>query len=203
MKFDQYTHVYPSGADTCGSAKSDEELIAEGWWCGSCRNPKPQTGSIDFQISETAPIYSPLCNAAFFGVNFIYEDFLSSLFEGNVQHDLMLGKLYGQSGALIKGWVTFRGRHPVIIRGSLKAGYEQYVNTRICETCGNRLYSAFAPHYLYPPPDQSIPILQSDVGGLLIQHEIANNLKIKRKKGFGIELLNVVKNPKDGFGILL
>lgn len=202
MTQDYLVHLHPVGADTCDSSKSDEELSCEGWFCKSCRRPKPNTEAVDFQIYEKRPMYSPLCWAAYHGIDFARRDFLSLLGEENVARDLMLGTLYGPSGAPIKDWVTVRGRHRVIVRGSVKKGFEHYVGTRVCEECGNRLYFAYPPNYLYPAPNPNAAILQSDLGGLIVRPDLIAHLDLKRKKGFGIEKLKVLDKSRDGLGVL-
>lgn len=202
MTQEYHLHLHPVGAETCDAKKSDEELVREGWFCGSCRRPKPNTGVVDFQIYEKRPVYSPLCWAAHHGIDFARRDFLSLLGEENVARDLMLGTLYGPSGAPIEDWVTVRGRHRVIVRGSAKKGFERFVGTRVCEECGNRLYFAYPPRYLYPAPNPDAAILQSDLGGLIVRPELIAHLDLKRKKGFGVEKLKVLDASRDGLGVL-
>ena len=202
MTQDHFVHLHPVGVDGSDSEKSDEALVSEGWFCKSCRRPKPLAGAVDFQISQEKPVHSPICSDAFSGVRFARRDFLSLLGEENVARDLMLGTLYGPSGEPIKDWVTVRGRHRVIVRGSVKKGFEHYVGTRVCEECGNRLYFAYPPNYLYPAPNPNAAILQSDLGGLIVRPDLIAHLDLKRKKGFGIEKLKVLDKPRDGLGVL-
>lgn len=129
-------------------------------------------------------------------------DFLSLLGEENVARDLMLGTIIGPTGTPIDGWVSVRGRHRIIVRGSLKKGFEHYVGTRTCEVCGNLLYSAYPPNYLYPAPDPNVAIFQSELGGLVVRPELIAHLDLKRKKGFGIEKLKVLDKSRDGLGVL-
>ncbi|GHC55353.1 hypothetical protein GCM10007315_17830 [Gemmobacter tilapiae] len=150
------------------------------------------------RICQKKPVNFPLDCVAHTGTDIAHRDFLSLLGEENVARDLMLGTVYGPSGAPIEGWVTVRGRHRVIVRGSLKKGFEHYVGTRTCEACGNRLYSAYPPNYLYPAPNPDAVILQSDLGGLVVRPELIAHLDLKRKKGFGIQKLKVLTKPKDG-----
>jgi hypothetical protein len=197
-----YVHLYHSSADSSDPAKKDEELVSEGWFCSSCSRPKPGVGAVDIQIYQKRPACSPLDYVAHTGVHIARYDFLSLLGEQNVARDLMLGAVYGPSGAPIDGWVTVRGRHRVIVRGMMKKGFEHYVGTRICEACRNLIYSAYPPNYLYPAPNPDAVILQSQLGGLVVRSELIAHLDLKRKKGFGIEKLKVLEKPKDGLGEL-
>jgi hypothetical protein len=197
-----YIHLHPVGTDGSDSAKSDEELVSERWWCKSCRQPRPETTAFDFQIYQKVPVNSPICSAAFFGVSFSRRDFLSLLGEKNVACDLILGNLYNGEGQLLDDWATVLGKHKVIVRGGIRRGFEHSVNCRTCESCGNRLYFAYPPRYLYPAPNPDIAILQSQLGGLVVRSDIVAHLDLRRKKGFGIEKLKVLDKPRDGLGDL-
>jgi hypothetical protein len=202
MSTGHYVHLHPTGIDGSDGAKSDEELVAEGWWCHACRSPKPETGAIDFQIIQKKPVNSPICSAAYFGVRFARRDFLALLGEENVATDLLLGTLMGPAGEVIEDWVTVRARHNLIVRGGLSVGFEHFVGSRLCEVCGNRIYSAYAPNYLYPAPDPTVQIFQSQLGGLVVPYDLFAPLGLKRKRGFGIETLKILDKPRDKLGEL-
>jgi hypothetical protein len=201
MTPDYYVHLCPFGEAT-DSGLREAELSAEPWYCVVCHDPRPGTGAIDTRIYQKKPVNSPLDFVAGTGIDIARRDFLSLLGEENVARDLMLGTVYGPSGAPIEGWVTVRGRHRVIVRGSLKKGFEHYVGTRTCEACGNRIYSAYPPNYLYPAPNPDAVILQSQLGGLVVRPELIAHLDIKRKKGFAIQKLKVLDKSRDGLGEL-
>lgn len=203
MKISHYLHLRQTGANTNTSKLKDVELSELGWWCRSCHSPKPRNQSFDFRIAEAGPVSSPMSGAGHFGVTLARRDFLALLGETNVARDLMLGSLFGPSGAPIEGWATVYGRHRIIVRGNLKKGFEHFVGTRSCEECGNLIYFAYPPNYLYPAPNPDVAIFQSQLGGLVVRPELIAHLDLKRKKGFGIEKLKVLEKPRDGLGVLV
>lgn len=200
MNGDHYVHLRPVGVDSSDAANSDEAIIAEGWWCKSCRSPKPDTEAIDFQILKEPPRNKLLDLVGGFGVSLARRSFLLLLGEEGITQNLMLGKVLGPSSDVIDDWVTVRGRHRLIVRGSIKKGFERYVGSRICGTCGNRTYSAYPPNYLYPRPRQDVAIYESDLRGLIVQPNLIEHINLKRRPGFGIEKLKVLDKPKDGLG---
>jgi hypothetical protein len=193
----RYLHLHPTGMDASDAALTDEQIAEQGWWCKTCRRPKPGTGAIDFQILQESPVASPLCGEPAFGVSFARKDFLALLGDHLVIRDLLVGKLLGPDGSPVNGWVTVRGRHQVVIRGSKHATF------RCCEACGNVLYFARPPNYLSPAPTPADAVFQSDLCGLIVPAEVVNGLNLRPKRGFGVEALPVLDAPKDGLGELL
>lgn len=198
----EYVHLVPTGVSSSSSAKSVAELVAQGWYCDICHRPKPGAGPVDFQIYQTRPANEPLDVVGHSGIDLARRDFLSLLGEKNVSKCLMLGAVMDSTGKSIDGWATVRGRHRIIVRGSLKQGFERYVGTRSCEACGNLIYFAYPPKYLYPAPDPAVAIFQSQLGGLVVRPDLIAHLDLKRTKGFGIEKLKVLDAPRDGLGLL-
>lgn len=200
----EFIHFHPTGSNACESDMRDEELVAEGWFCVACRSPKPETGAIEIRITENRPPFPPISSVHATGVNLARRDFLYLFGEENVARDLMLGTLYGPDNKPIKDWVTWRGQHRVVIRGTDGKGYtgpgHKYVGYRYCEACGNLHYNALGHRYLSPEPEADAQLFESDLSGLVVSAGFADKLGIMRQPRFGIERLKVLDPAPDGYG---
>jgi hypothetical protein len=100
---------------------------------------------------------------------------------------LYLGDVFGPDGTRWDDWVTFRGKHGLIVRGST-----EHAGNRLCPECGRNCYFGMHPQYLYPQPPTDVEIFQSDLWGLILRPDIATEVGIGDKVGRiqGVEVLD-------------
>jgi hypothetical protein len=96
------------------------------------------------------------------GVPIARRDLLQELVGEALASDLWLGRVLDADGKEHSGWVTFRGRHPVIVRGS------KNVSHRVCGECGRNVYFATGSRYVCPPPPTGIKVFETDLLGLAV-----------------------------------
>jgi hypothetical protein len=119
-------------------------------------------------------------------------DFLLMLGGNLIERDLYLGRVYGPNGVLQRGWVTFRGRRSVIVRGT------QHVSYRRCELCGQQVYFAMGPPYLCPAPPPDASLYEAGIGALLVPKELYERIDVGSWPELAVDELGVVDRPQDG-----
>lgn len=113
-----------------------------------------------------------------------------------VGRDLFLGKVIGDGHTELEEWLTFQGRHRLIVRGRLDPG------ARICEECGRQLYSAGGRPYLFPAPPPGADVFESDLRGLIVTESLFQQIDLTPWKKLRKEKLPVLEAPLDGLGVL-
>jgi hypothetical protein len=126
----------------------------------------------------------------------MHVELLEQLGTEEVERDLMLGRVFGPDGKVIPNWVTFRGKHYLIVRGAKHAG------SRRCPACGRALYFAMGKGFLYPMPPAGIDIFEGSRFGLVLTERIFDRLDLGKWGKFGIEKLDVPAVPPDALGVL-
>jgi hypothetical protein len=166
------------------------------WLCRGCLTPAKDSKAIDARIQELTPNDPPLnfINGCSLGV--ITKDCLKEIGAALVERDLYVGRLYGPDGELIPDWVTFRGREPIIVRGS------KNVSHRRCADCGRIVYFGMGKPYLYPMPAEYVDIFDSGCGGLVLREYVFSRLNLRNWRGVTIDQLPVVEEPADSLGVL-
>lgn len=197
MSTANFVHLHPTGMSPCTLEKRAYAEAVETWLCTGCGAPKSAVGAIDVQIEEEQPANEPITFVNGCGVVLARSDFLQLLGEARVQADLLLGKVSASSGKVISNWVTVRGRHRVIVRGSKNVSY------RCCESCGRHVYFAMGARYLSPSPAGKASIYESDLYGLVVASSVLEGVSFRNWSKLGIENLKVLPKPKDALGDLL
>lgn len=192
-----FVHLYPKGMNPCTLEKSAYSRAVETWLCTSCCAPKPTAGLIDVQIQEERPGDNPITFVSGCGVVLARSELLTALGPKRVHDDLLLGIVRGPSGQVMREWVTVRGRHRVIVRGSRNVSYRQ------CELCGRHVYFAMGARYLFPAPLGGASIYESDLYGLVVAPSVLEGASLDQWINLGIEKLKVLHKPKDLLGELL
>ena len=141
------------------------------------------------------------------GVALARRDFVSLLRDENVERDLLLGTLYGPDGRAIEGWVTWRGRSRINLRGQHGFGYDgpgaKWVGYRYCSACGQLMHSPLGtPLYLYPAPPCHHVIHHAGTVFLVVPSDLVKGLPIKPTRDFHVRKLRVMDPPPDGFGLM-
>lgn len=168
------------------------------WLCTGCASPKPDVRKVDLVIEdmESAPENLPLNFHFGSGVGVARKDFLFSLGKEEVERELCLGQVFGPEGQLLDDWVTFMGKHRIIVRGTKHAG------ARICEECGRQIYFALGRRYLYPRPPEGISIFDQGSSGLVVTEVLVGRVKLNQWRGLSCLKLPVLTAPRDGLGEL-
>jgi hypothetical protein len=168
------------------------------WLCVGCASPKPDVREVDLVLEdiEEVPENLPLSFHFGSGVGVARRDFLLSLGEEEVGRDLCLGCVLGPEGQLFNDWVTFIGKHRIIVRGTKHAG------ARICEECGRQIYFAMGRRYLYPRPPEGVSIFDKGSSGLVVTEALVGRVKLDRWRGLSCLKLPVLGAPLDGLGEL-
>ncbi len=162
------------------------------WLCTACANPVPAAQSINVKIQEIMPASIPLNFIMGCGVGIAQTEFLIRLGQESVEMDLYLGRVFNPEGSVLKDWVTFRGRHRVIVRGEKNVGY------RRCKDCGQSAYFAMGEHYLYPRPPYTASLFDAGDGGLVVTKDVFQRIRIDDWSLLIADRLPVLDKPKDG-----
>lgn len=172
-------------------AKSCWEKARKSWLCPGCGNPREQR-TIELTIQEDEPDNTPLNMISGCTVGIARKDFLFCFGEDIVRQHLYLGHVFGPDGHPLENWVTFVGRHRIIVRGSKNAG------VRRCSECGRNVYFAMGELYLYPQPPAGVLIFDAGNGGLVVTEELVRRIKLNKWRKLDCRRLPVLDYPLDG-----
>jgi hypothetical protein len=176
--------------DPCSMTKDARKAASETWLCPGCSSVKSGFGAIDVHL-QAIPKHSALNFVWGMSIGIIRTDFLEVLGEEHVSRNLKLGRVLDAFGREISGFVTFRGRFRLVIRGDKRSHY------RRCEVCGRHGYSPMGKWYLLSgfPDDSSI--YESQLHGLIVNQEIAERVKQKKWRDLAIVKLPILDSPID------
>jgi hypothetical protein len=121
--------------------------------------------------------------------------FLES-FGDSVKSNLTIGSVFLKNGELISDYVACLGKKPIVIRGGVR-----YSKSRVCGECGSFRYSAYGTPdtYLLKSSLTELMLYQEAASsGLVVNEELRNRIDKKRWKGFTIQKLPVLDEPRDG-----
>ncbi|WP_107497165.1 hypothetical protein [Thalassobius sp. I31.1] len=202
----EYIHIHPTSQTTCETGWNEAEMQAKQWYCNECGRLKTALGALDFKISSKKMPSTPLASAAWDQMQFVRTDFLALFDELAVRRDLMLGTLLGPDDKPIEGWVTWRGRHQLQLRGTKGRDFNgpgaKYNGYSYCKTCGLLRYTALGKPFLNPAPNSDVTFLESNLSGLIIPYEVFETIDMPGLRNVGIEQVPVLSPPPDGFGDL-
>jgi hypothetical protein len=190
-----FYHIYSATMDGCYLTAEANEEARRSWLCSGCNSPKPGVQAIDVQLSHV-PGTEPLNSAVEWGVPIASRKFLDSIGSDVVEQQLYLGRVLGPDGNELEEWVTFRGKHRQIVRGSKE------VSCRQCPDCGQTLYFAMDKSYLYPGPPEAVTLFESDMCGIVLSEDLFTRSGIQKQRGIWIDKLHVATTPKDSLGEL-
>ncbi len=193
----QYFAVLSKSSNSCSLTHECRAAARHSWMCSGCTSVKPSTTSVDVWLQEKSPANKPF-NFVFVGggIRLVHSDLLLQFGEENIARDLYIGRVYGGAGNELTDWSTVRGRKRVLLRGSSD------VKHRICPDCGQLLYSALGPSYLYPEPPEDAAIFESNLCGFVVRKEVAERIAAIKSRRMSIEPLPILDPPPDGLGIL-
>ncbi|MBI4661415.1 MAG: hypothetical protein HY735_21540 [Verrucomicrobia bacterium] len=177
-------------------AKEIYEAVRRTWLCRGCVSPKPGTPEVDATIQELEPDNTPINIVNGCGLGIARKEFLFALGEDVIRRYLFLGRVFRQDGAELENWVTFHGKHEIIVRGS------KHVSFRKCPECGKRLYFAMGKRYLYPEPPKGIEMFDSGCGGLVVTERLVVRITLNKWRKLACIKLPVFSAPKDGLAEL-
>jgi hypothetical protein len=104
--------------------------------------------------------------------------------------------LFGPKGQLLEDYVTFNGKHRIIVRGT------KHVSARICDVCGRQFYFSMGRQYLCPQPTEGVTMFHKGSSGLVVTEEIFARVNVKQWRGLACVRLPVLSAPQDGLGEL-
>jgi hypothetical protein len=186
-----YMHYSVKSMDPCSMDKEWGKEAKATWVCPSGNHPKPRVTTVDVRVQNKR--IDGLLNILFgWGIGLARRSFLMQFGQDRVQRYLGLGKVYGPDGSVFEDWVTFIGKHKVILRGSKQAGY------RVCPECGRNIYFAMGKPYLYPEPAEDVELFESHLWGLVFPEPLVESLGIGKPKGVWVERVPVLNEPLDG-----
>ncbi|MBP6014745.1 MAG: hypothetical protein KBA31_21155 [Alphaproteobacteria bacterium] len=194
----KYFYVHPTGDSSIALARPDKWTASDTWLCGECNSPRPGTQELDLRTSNVQVPRDPLSfvTAGMVGVG--RRELFADMGWEEVSRDLFLGKLIAVSDPkLFEGWVTFRGRYPIIVRGLREAGY------RVCGTCGRVAYFAYDDSYLYPRPEEGVDIFDASGGRLIVTEKIARRIDLSKWQRVELDEIPVLDKPVDEFDELV
>jgi len=176
----------------CTMVKSVYEQARKTWLCTACGFPRPDTKEVDATIQEEKLDNTPLNMISGCGVGIAHKDFLFSFGEDFVRQHLYLGQVFTPDKHPLQSWVTFVGRHRIIVRGSKNAG------VRRCADCGRNVYFAMGELYLCPEPPLGIAIFDAGNGGLVVSEALMELVNLNAWRKLDCRKLPVLTLPKDG-----
>ena len=187
-----YYHIYSSGLEAVSMEQEAYTIARQTWLCTGCLYPKPGHGPIDATLEDFSPGDWSMSFVNGCGLPIARKDMLACFGDARVRQDLQLGRVVGPDGTPFEEWVTFRGRHKIIVRGTKNVAFRQ------CEECGRNIYFAMGSRYLYPDPPLGSVLLESDLLGLVMPEYVFDEVDIRRWKGLAVNRLPVLSKPKDG-----
>ena len=191
----EYYHLSTVTMHACTMERNVYGPTGPNWRCIKCGLARRVSDGVDVQIQERpSRIDKPLSFVSGVGIGIVWIPFLKAFCAETVGRDLILGKITGSTGIVIKDWVTFQGRHRVIVRGSTNAQYRQ------CETCLQWIYFAMGNRYLFPAPPKDADLMESDCHGLLVRKGALPDLEFGKWKNLWVDKLQVVDSPSDLLG---
>ena len=176
----------------CCMAKTVYAQARETWLCTGCASPKPNTEAVDLTLQNKKPDNTPLNLVSGCGVGIARKDFLFSFGEELVRQHLYLGKVFGLNDRPMENWLTFIGRHKIIVRGS------KNVALRRCCQCGRNVYFGMRPLYLYPQPQEGVSIFDAGDGILVISSDLVTRINLNQWRKLDCTELPVLQVPNDG-----
>lgn len=176
----------------CSMVKPAYEQARRTWLCTGCAFPKADTKEVDATIQEEKPDNTPLNMISGCGVGIARKDFLFSFGEDLVRQHLYLGQVFAPDKRPLESWVTFVGRHRIIVRGSKNAG------VRRCAECGRNAYFAMGQLYLYPLPPEGVSIFDAGNGVLVVTEQLVRQLNLNAWRKLDCTRLFVPDYPEDG-----
>jgi hypothetical protein len=192
----RYFCLCANSMNACSMVNDARDKAQRTWACPEGPHPKPDAEVLDVYLQEPSPRDKPLNFVMFGGIPVVHRELLDLFGSDNIARDLYIGRVYGRRGKLLEDWVTARGRHRLVLRGSPKAGY------RVCEWCGRVLYSATGDRYLFPAPPKDVMIFESSLFGFVVTHEIAERIVARKWRRMSVDPLPVLDEPLDGLGLL-
>lgn len=190
-----FVHVYSGGLDGCTLSRDLPLRAPVNWLCPGCGYAKPGVAPIDVCVQEARmPLRRVMESVLLLGL--VHRSFLAELDENVVARDLILGKVFLESGRCVDDWHTFRCRHRIIVRGSKHAG------ARVCDECHQVLYSATGRRYLYPEPPADADIFESQLAGLVFRSHLLEHIDLKKYRKLIVDRLPILDPPPDGLGVL-
>jgi hypothetical protein len=174
-------------------SRTAAEAAKKDWLCPGCNYPKPGVGSIDVTLQQPGPNDAPLNFIYGFGVPIAKRAFLGSFGENTINRDLHLGRVFLEGRGQLDDWVTVRGRHSLIIRGT------KNVSRRQCTECGRNVYFAMGSRYLFPSPPSEHEMFESDLSGLIVSQRLFDLLTLNGWPKLVFDKLPVLAAPKDDF----
>lgn len=188
----KYYKIFAKISGACGMEADELSKARQTWFCQGCGGIRRNDAPIDVRLAYGPELKeSPLSHVIYLGL--IWKPFLEIFDSAAVQRELLLGRAFGPDGSVLENWLTFHGRHEVIIRGSREAGY------RICDLCGRTVYFAMGKRFLYPAPPADVELLSAGAGCLVLPESAFARLDLaKWRKKVYIEPVAVPDTPLDG-----
>lgn len=186
-----YYHLHTNTMNPCSMSKSEAEIAKRTWLCLGCNYPKPVIGSVDVTIQHSVPKDGPLNFVYGFGIPISKRNFFDSFGMEVVTRDLLLGRVIAEDVGQLDDWMTVRGKHSLIIRGT------KYVSHRRCHECGRNVYFAMGSRYLFPHPPIEHEIFESDLSGFIVSQRLFDLLDLKKWPKLVFDTLPVLDTPKD------
>lgn len=211
--FDYYIHLQSPTMNPADLTAEARAVADRTWCCPGCNTPKPGIERLDAHL-QNRRLQGPLNIVNGYGLALARWSFLLRLGEERVRRALHLGEVFRPDGTRWDDWVTFRGKHGLIVRGS-----GEHAGNRVCPECGRNCYFGMYPKYLYPQPPTDVEIFESHAWGLSLRPDIATEVgiggrvgriqgievlewpgvSVKGKRGhLLVERLPVLAEPKDG-----
>jgi len=158
-------------------------------FCRDCKTPLIN-GPVDIIYTGKIPNI-PLNGTGGTATGVVREDLIDSLGRKDVEVGLYLGRLLNFQGRQVDGFFTFNGKLKTIIRGDSSSTY------RKCATCGSLIYFPLKKRYLVKEPPLDFPVVESNLGQLIVNEEIYKRFRSKNWLKIGVDKLRL-QNQIDG-----
>jgi rubredoxin len=189
-----FYYIGMRGTDACGLTKSAFQEARRTWLCPGCNAPKPGLTAIDLKLQGKNLPKNPLNIVFGAGIGVARREFLEEFGPEIIKRDLYIGRVRNEDDVELPDFVSFRGRHNVLVRGVHLAGY------RTCADCGRNVYYAGPKWYLYPAPAPGVDLFESNTHQLVSSEKAFENLTPKRwNRRVHLTKLHILEKPLDGF----
>jgi hypothetical protein len=160
------------------------------WLCRGCNGPTPIARSIDVCLETPATLEKPMTGLSGGFPGIALKELISQISPEAVERDLFLGQVFLSDGTLLSDWVTYHGRHRLIIRGT------KHISQRVCPDCGRLVYFAMGKRHLFPDPPLDATLYESDLSGIILNEVDFNALDLSKwRRGFYVDRLPVAEWP--------
>jgi len=184
-----YYHVVHMG-DRSDLTREYERAFRDRWMCTKYWHFLGEPSAIDLYLDHE-PHNTPL-NTVPLVAGYARIDFLQTIGIDLFREHFYIGRVVNDKGVTCDDFVSFRGKHWLLIRGNERSTY------RRCEACGGHLYFPIGDHYLLADRLTDAPLYGCNLGGFIADEEVYKRITNRKWELVEFVELPVLDKPQDG-----